>query len=187
MERIIYMNTKQNYHKNSIFFSVFELLLYQNAWTDAKHALRRNKITIQKTIFSLFLRYVTRITPKCMQSSLCRETKTFRKTCIMRAFELFRYQTQRHLNSTLYGETKQHEWKYIFWVVFILLGTKAQKYMQRPLKDDTKRNYKKPIFWECFYVLGTKTIRGMKRALCWKGKRNNQQSDFSRVWKFLNL
>ncbi len=56
---------------NNLHLSVFELLMYQNAKTNAKHTLWRKRITLPKHVFIVYLIMLPIKTIKYMQRTLC--------------------------------------------------------------------------------------------------------------------
>ncbi len=76
--------------------------------------------------------------------------------------------------------------------IYILSGFHIIRYQNAKIHAKTSKRRHKTKLQETYLLrvflrVRHQNTKSMKRALCWKGKRNNQQSDFSRVWKFLNL
>ncbi len=78
---------------NFYFLSIFELLIYQNDKTHAKHPFfLKNRITLPKTCILSVFDHVTYKTLKYMQRILCLGNEgTFRETCFMSVFKFFKY------------------------------------------------------------------------------------------------
>ncbi len=86
------MGIKPTITKN-LLFSVFELIIYQNAKTHAKHTLWRNRVTLPKTCILSVFDCLPIKTLKYIQRSLCLGNKrTFRETCIINDLKFLKYQ-----------------------------------------------------------------------------------------------